>query len=83
MIYSFLGVVIVIFIIGTSIGACCIVICMKCCRRSQRLRLEEANKKLKFTAEMSESGIGHHQTDAIAYGTDRTDGSNINSQQIV
>ena len=42
MIYKFLGVLFVAIIIGTAIGAICIMCVMKCCNSGQKKRLEEA-----------------------------------------
>lgn len=45
MIYQFLGVLFVAIIIGTAIGAICIMCVMKCCSGGQKKRLEEANRR--------------------------------------
>lgn len=44
MIYTFLGVLFVAVLVGTAIGAMCIMCVMKCCNSSQKKRLADAQK---------------------------------------
>ncbi len=44
MIYTFLSILAIAVIIGVAIGSICILTCMRCYRKDQKKRLEEAQR---------------------------------------
>ena len=67
----FLSVLIAMCIFGTCIGAICIVICLRCCRRSEKLRQKKATKMRKFSIDEMSKSVGSPQSNAKAYATNQ------------
>ena len=58
MIYTFMGVLVIAVIAGTAIGGICVLCIGKCCNRSQKKKLEVAQRRQSFQFRADSEAIG-------------------------